>query len=297
MNEKINWYKEVLDLEPGSRVFFPLAKLYASTEQFPEAVATLHQGLERHPDHFEAKLLLVECLAHLGSEDEVRTQVENLADTLGGFPVFWRTWASLLSSRSDAVDTAMAMNFLAAHFQGLPISWSEVIAEGLKAFLSNQGVDIILPRRPPEPIEPPLDEEVVFEAEEAVVPRKAACAGRLLSPDDVIEQEGDEDEEESGENFSLRTRTMAVLLTEQGDYKGALEIYEELLAAADSAEKRADIKRRIAELKERQTAEAKAGAGATDAKALGLAGALDGKNKLVHTLEALAQRLEQRAQR
>ena len=45
MTEKIEWYKEVLELEPNSKVFFPLARLLAEAERTDEAVEILEQGL------------------------------------------------------------------------------------------------------------------------------------------------------------------------------------------------------------------------------------------------------------
>ena len=48
MTEKIEWYKEVLELEPNSKVFFPLARMLAEEQRFDEAVAVLEHGLERH---------------------------------------------------------------------------------------------------------------------------------------------------------------------------------------------------------------------------------------------------------
>ena len=48
MTEKIQWYKEVLELEPNSKVFFPLARLLVEEGHLDEAVAVLEQGLARH---------------------------------------------------------------------------------------------------------------------------------------------------------------------------------------------------------------------------------------------------------
>ena len=41
MTEKIEWYKEVLELEPNSKVFCPLARMLADEQRFDEAVAVL----------------------------------------------------------------------------------------------------------------------------------------------------------------------------------------------------------------------------------------------------------------
>ena len=62
MMEKIEWYQEVLEIEPSSKVFFPLAKLLLGNKQTQEAIAVLRQGLDRHPEFFEARLMLIDLL-------------------------------------------------------------------------------------------------------------------------------------------------------------------------------------------------------------------------------------------
>ena len=41
--EKINWYREVLELEPGSRVFLPFARLLVEQGCSDEAAAVLRR--------------------------------------------------------------------------------------------------------------------------------------------------------------------------------------------------------------------------------------------------------------
>ena len=68
MTEKIDWYKEVLELEPNSKVFYPLSRLLAEAGRTDEAVDTLEQGLARHEEFLEARLFLVELLHQLGQD-------------------------------------------------------------------------------------------------------------------------------------------------------------------------------------------------------------------------------------
>ncbi|MFT4300735.1 MAG: hypothetical protein QM579_03190 [Desulfovibrio sp.] len=101
---------------------------------------------------------------------------------------------------------------------------------------------------------------------------------------------GDETEE-GEERFSLRTRSMAEVLAEQGDIKGALDIYHELAAAATAPEENADLRQRIA------TLNARLGSTQPVEQTLETAesGASTGKDKLISMLEALAERVEARA--
>lgn len=195
MKTKIKWFKEVLELEPGSKVFFPLARLYYEDGELDEAQLTLAQGLERNPDHLEARFLLVEILSGLGRDKEAATEVRTITGMLSSYPAFWKVWAEAAAPASK--DSAMALSFLAANFQGSPISWSQVIEKGLDALFHGNG------KAEPAAEAPAAKPEPKSEPEEQV-----ACDPEA----------------------SLRTRTMADLLAEQGDYGEALEIYEELAA-------------------------------------------------------------------
>ena len=76
--EKIDWYREVLELEPNSKVFLPLARLHLQIGQEDEAIAVLEHGLARHPEHLEARLLLVELLYRTGRQEACTRQVSEL---------------------------------------------------------------------------------------------------------------------------------------------------------------------------------------------------------------------------
>lgn len=190
MKTKIKWFKEVLELEPGSKVFFPLARMYYEDGLIDEAEETLLQGLERNPDHLEARFLLVEILDRQGESIRAADEVGAITKVLSRYPAFWKSWSETAAPQSR--DAAMALSFLAANFQGRPISWSQVIAKGLDALVGDGPVHAAMP----EP--------------------------------------ADEPEAEADEGPTTRTRTMADLLAEQGDYQGALDIYEELLAKGET---------------------------------------------------------------
>ena len=60
MDEKIQWYEEIISSDPTSKIFFPLAQLYKQNGNWDKAVQILWDGLNKHPEHLEAKLLLSE---------------------------------------------------------------------------------------------------------------------------------------------------------------------------------------------------------------------------------------------
>lgn len=302
MKAKIEWYQEVLELEPSSKVFFPLARLLAENGQADDAIATLRQGLDRHPEFIEARLFLIELL-HASHRDDLRDgEVGKLARLLGAYPGFWDAWSACLAAGDKGRDTALALAFLAASFRSGPqgaLSWTAVIEHGLRAMLGGNGAQAApaMPKAaaaapsvsPPAPSDSGISEAPDFVAPQDVPEVRGGFA--VTAASGAAEAQDGQDEEE--EHFSLRTRSMAQVLAEQGDLKGALDIYEELLAASGSDEERADITGVIQELTNRLKS---AGEGSQRQQATDEGQPLQGKHKLIHMLESLAERLEARAQ-
>ena len=365
MTEKIEWYKEVLELEPNSKVFFPLARLLSEAGRTDEAVEILEQGLARHEEFLEARLFLIELLHSANRLEACEKQVGRLTKMFSTYAGFWQAWAASINAAGDAPDTAAVLRFLALNFAKGPVSLHEVINQGL-ASLSGAGADSEGRLHARSEAVIPAASPSVHEAAPAAMPSAAtettpsmtAVAGQSAAPaaaapmfdandhldadvsiDDVdahdpidfdpdlamaddealpAESEGGtpsmlargadayatyaapvtqteavvvDDADEGEERFSLRTRSMAEVLAEQGDIKGALDIYHELAAAAVHPEESADLRQRITTLTARlgnaQTADSVQPAATAEHAS--------GKDKLISMLEALAERVEARA--
>ena len=263
MNKKIEWYQEVLSLEPGSRVFFPLAKLFVENGQPEDAVNTLRQGLDRHPDYLEARMLLVELLTELERESEVHDQLERVINSLRDYPAFWRGWARSLPQEQR--DLSVFLMLVASNLSGDIIKWTDVVFEG---------IGTLADRLVGAPLPPPTD-----------------CPPSFTLP--RVEREPAMSPDLGGQGFrhgggAFRTKTMADLLASQGDVDGALEIYRELLQSTMSDERRSELQERIVHLE--QGRENSTGA------ELGDAFSVHAKNRLISTLETLASRFEARVQ-
>ncbi|HBE94938.1 MAG TPA: tetratricopeptide repeat-containing protein, partial [Desulfovibrio sp.] len=160
MTKKIEWYQEVLSLEPGSKVFFALAKLFVDTDQLESAAATLRQGLDRHPDFLEARLLLAQVLTRLGRPGEAVQAVEPVSRALSAYPDFWRLWAQ--SAVGQRRDFAVYLMLVASHFTDKPIQWMDVVLEGVNSLSSRlvgppPAQTAVPPQAPaarPAPVEP-----------------------------------------------------------------------------------------------------------------------------------------------
>ena len=293
VKQKIEWYREVLELEPGSRVFFPLAKLLAADGQTTEAVNALHQGLLRHPDHIEARLLLVELLHLQNDESGLHREIETLGSILSLYPGFWKAWSEMLASTPAFHDAALAMRIFSAALQGNTISWADIIEQGLQAILG-EAVGLI----------PSSGFAPHFETPEAIAAVQAAVSldehpdmtPPLPAPTPISMHfepptgPGEGDEEDLEEAFSLRTRSMAEVLAEQGDVAGALDIYHELVQNVSDEEKNS-LEARIEELSTRLSTPPSVES-VPEEKTPSPGGE---STRLVSLLESLAQRLEDRA--
>ena len=377
MTEKIEWYKEVLELEPNSKVFFPLARLLSEAGRTDEAVEILEQGLARHEEFLEARLFLIELLHTANRLEACEKQVGRLTKMFSTYAGFWQAWAACINAAGDAPDTAAVLRFLALNFSKGPVSLHEVINQGL-ASLSGAGAAAgaeassqarseaassaagpsvheaafaaaSTPARPAvtgdaapvaeaaeqlvaapvlatapdmattmheadaqldadvhiddvdahEPID--FDPDLAMADDEALpaepedTPSMLARGADAYAADAVPVTQSEavvvDDADEGEERFSLRTRSMAEVLAEQGDIKGALDIYHELAAAAVHPEESADLRQRITTLTARlgnaQTVD--------PVQPAATAEHASGKDKLISMLEALAERVEARA--
>lgn len=386
MTEKIEWYKEVLELEPNSKVFLPLAHLYASRNEIDEAVAALEHGLSRHPEHMEARLFLIELLYKAGRQADCTVHVREMSRLFSSYAHFWQAWAVCLRTAGESPEMSAALRLMAVNFLYGPISVSTLMEKGLDAVLgeltpaAGKVADKVLAASAPvvevpaveapvasvpvveaPVVEAPAAEALAAEVPEAEAPAApeadtAAPAAHPFAAEPAAEEENDDDvlpadmplprdaeldmpvnfageddeaqadaedtlaaepdvasadaltpaaprlvvapaaqadggAEEGEEGFSLRTRSMAEVLAEQGDLRGALDIYQELEAAAASEEERADLHQRIATLTARLSGQTVLEP-ATDQPLE----AVPGKEKLINVLEALAERVEARAQ-
>ncbi|NDV27238.1 tetratricopeptide repeat protein [Desulfovibrio sp. JC010] len=291
MQSKIEWYQEVLALEPSSKVFFPLARLYVEMGNHEKAVTTLRMGLDRHPDYLEARLLLVETLAKLGRESEAKAAVAPLTRLFSSYPSFWQMWGASVSEGNSDVAGAMAFLFSALH--GSPMSWSDVMAEGIKQLT---GVALEGGEKNTESAKATDINESAGGFHRPEPESSDLLADEITEAAALVDFDGDsgEDLTSSVVMDSLRTKTMAEVLASQGDLEGALEIYRELLCKASDEEKEelmsfmADISSRISET----PLDDVAGDDASKDPYFKHA-----KSKLMSTLELLAERLEARATR
>ncbi len=349
MQEKIDWYQEVVDLEPSSKLFFPLAKMVAE-QDVSRAVETLQRGLDRHPEFIEARFYFVELLhKHSATADyseRLATQLSILSPMLSRYAGFWQAWGKnlLAEQEGETPEKALAVSFLGAMCANEKLSLADIFAAGLQSLGAKheaqqsasvqavvepapESIPETIPELTPEPIQEPVQEQAP--AMEASAPAEqiasttgesgVSVSGKIKTSPPVTKPnikisatkpkiviKGIEKvqatqktlhtppvvTEENGEDtISLRTRSMADILAEQGDYAAALEIYQELLQGVANEDEKKDLQDKIAQLQEGGHAvEVVEGQGPAEGKI-----SSPGNERMISVLGALADRLDARA--
>ena len=100
MMEKIEWYQEVLKLDPDSKVFFPLAKLLRDSQQPDKAIEVLRAGLQHSSVFLEARLLLIQILFEQSRAGECSEELSTVTGLLERYPAFWEVWAESVSEKN-----------------------------------------------------------------------------------------------------------------------------------------------------------------------------------------------------
>jgi hypothetical protein len=334
MTEKIEWYKEVLALEPNSKIFFPLARMLEREGDLEQACEVLKEGVARHGEYLEARLFLVELLERLGRTEECAAEVEVLAGLLARYEGFWSAWSA--SAGQAGADPALFVRMLGLSLKRPGLTLAELLRRGLDSFgegpAGQTKTEILVGKAPAskasvpetsgpeaagpeaagkaasEPAQPASAKAELAKADpgkpESAKSESARPEARAAKPAAESRPEPAKVATKAGTasrrsaqpakagGASLRTRSMAEVLAEQGDLASAAEIYDELVLAAPEGERDALCRRRD-ELKALQAAQAQASGKAPAAERAD--GAARPASKLVTLLENLAARVEARA--
>lgn len=337
MMEKIEWYQEVLKLDPDSKVFFPLAKLLRDSQQPDKAIEVLRAGLRHSSVFLEARLLLIQILFEQSRSGECSEELSAVTGLLENYPAFWEVWAESVSEKNR--DLALAIRLMASTIRHPERSLSLILESGLgilqdvrRSFSSSQPREAsdsdptcgVFPGENLCTVAPsaqerssssssssfrtaPVEESSLADAEllESMLeesapvreqpPRATPFLPNKAKPDHMVH---DEDSghmaDENPEEPTLRTRSMADVLAEQGDIVGALEIYQELEAAAPTPEEARELHDSVVALASRMAGNSGEPGEQTEMGEPSY-GDVGGQNKLMSLLESLADRLEARA--
>ncbi|PIE69032.1 MAG: hypothetical protein CSA21_04420 [Deltaproteobacteria bacterium] len=319
MQEKITLYQEMLKLEPGSKLFFPLAEMLVAAEEYGNAEEVLTKGLAIHPEFMEARLLLVDVLDKLGQDERVLDETRHVIQMLNAHQGFWKSWETLLAREND-MDSLLALRFLTSGLQGTPLRWMDVFAKGCEQVVTQashtESVETVSVTKS-EDMESMVAEELdasLYEEEgesglsEAPIHEDIEAAGDtpLASLEETDKLDGleeqpatDQDADEVADislDPDVSTRTMADLLVEQEEYEQALAVYQRLLETCEDASDRQHIMETIEKVQgqmavpEHEVVEPASSDEEGDVQ--------EGeRDEMVKTLSSLADRLDERARK
>ena len=288
MNDKITWYREVLELEPQARLFYPLAKLLVEECEYQEACTVLEKGLAWHPSYMQARMLLASVLQKMGREAEGKEQFAEVAKELGGSASFWHAWAEV---NGAAADDSLIKRFMSLVLRNVPVSFSDVVRRGLDSLEEEYGTGLaaqaeaaapqpqpqiqVQPQSRPAPVQDsedtaatpkflqagslrlfvnaaePLKAQAAASKLPEAAPEKAAQKVQAAPADAAANACGGalDEEEDFVPGWPPQTRSMAEVLVEQGEYTEALSILRELAGKASGSE-RSELLQRLSEVED-----------------------------------------------
>lgn len=138
MNDKSIWYREVLEIEPQSRLFYPLARMLAAEGSLAEARAILEKGLSWHVHYVQARMLLCEVLQKLGLGEEAEKQFSLVAGELEGSASFWQAFAQTDAKNRDE---SLVRRLLALELHHVPVEFSDIVRRGLDSLEKEYGLE------------------------------------------------------------------------------------------------------------------------------------------------------------
>ncbi|MGL4722053.1 MAG: tetratricopeptide repeat protein [Desulfovibrionaceae bacterium] len=262
--EKITLYKEMLLIEPASKIFFPLAKLLSVNSNEDDAIDVLRKGIVLNPEHFEARLLLIELLYSKGYHTEQEEHIEKIIAIFSSYSTFLRAWNEKISAVNG--DMSVALSLLSSALNNENISLNTVIQYGFQALKGMK--------------KPNTSKKKWDNREDTFL---------------EIQKEEDNTQEELCEP-TVRTRSMANLLLEQGAFEEALIIYKELYEKSINKKQGEELLEIISSIENTLLLSG------TNSMVTELEDvdekppmAVDTKHKIITTLAALVERLDARA--
>ncbi|MEI3479790.1 MAG: tetratricopeptide repeat protein [Bilophila sp.] len=217
----------------------------------------LRTGLELSSVYLEARLLLIQLLFESSRKEECAAELSAVTASLEAYPAFWEVWAENVAPHNR--DLALAIRLMASTIRHPERSLSLILESGL-GILEDVRRTFSGTQPPPPPVSADgetYSSSVEEDAPSFPIPISSLAAPCGKGPETTVlaalarpeaeetfppcaDEEPTEETSEEAEP-TLRTRSMADVLAEQGDVAGALEIYQELEAAAPTPEEAREL--------------------------------------------------------
>ena len=202
MNDTLHLFDELLEHDSGSKIFFPLARLYRKQGHTQRAIEIVQKGIEHHPDYLEAQLYLIELLCEVGDASAAENKASTVFSKLLSYDKFWMCLRAHYA-KSQRSDLALASFLVEQNARGDDVDLLKLLNFGIGNYTELISVNA-----------PDVEPEQDLDAEEVA----QICL-----------------------NSGIKTKTMAKLLAAQGEFAQAIKIYDDLLEGVDNEGERKEI--------------------------------------------------------
>lgn len=202
MNDTLHLFDELLEHDSGSKIFFPLARLYRKQGHTKRAIEIVQKGIEHHPDYLEAQLYLIELLCEVGDIPAAESKASSVFSKLLSYEKFWMSLRSHYA-KSQRSDLALASFLVEQSARGDDVDLLKLLNFGIGNY-----TELISANSPHVEPEQDLDAEEVAQI----------CL-----------------------NSGIKTKTMAKLLVAQGEFAQAISIYDDLLEGVVNEDERKEL--------------------------------------------------------
>ena len=270
MQDKIELYKDILQNDPFSRLFYPLSIALKAENKLEEAAHYLEEGLVYHTNFLEARMLFVEVLHYLGDIHKRDVEIEKIMEIFKSYPSFWKICAE--KSQDQHNDISLALHFISQALVDKDMTFSKVFSSGLQSLSS-----------------PSIHGTSISSASLSHFSGEDETEKKDVENNSEISHDEEFIEPVTHADTDIHTRSMADLLAEQGELEKALVIYKELLEQEEDVDVQAELKFIIQEFETRLKEEPIHTQSQDDSSHLN-------KESLINTLATLVSRLDARAE-
>ncbi|SDN48343.1 Tetratricopeptide repeat-containing protein [Desulfonauticus submarinus] len=131
MGEEKRILEEALKLDPSSKIYLSLARLYIEDKEYDKAQEVLEHGLEFYPDSLDTILSLISIYSELNKGDKAIELVNAVFSRLKKNTIFWRLLAENIEEKGFVIPLKLLMLACKGEF----ISWDNIIFKGLESIL------------------------------------------------------------------------------------------------------------------------------------------------------------------
>ncbi len=105
-SEKVHTYRQMLELDPASRVFEFLAEELCAAGRWEEVASVCRQGLKYHPDHLRPRVLLSLALVELGEMAEAEAALAEIHSDIRNNSIIFKLLAEIAATSGDDLRAA-----------------------------------------------------------------------------------------------------------------------------------------------------------------------------------------------